>query len=206
MHIASYIGLVVGLTIFVGLVIWQGIGDLLDLLLSSGWALLLVPVAWFPTVLMNARCWQLLFLPPHGPNFGQAFYAQWMGRAVNTLLPVASIGGEVVKARVLVLWGIDGKHSSASAVVDKTVQALTTIVWGIIGISLLAAMSLDDELALYSALGLAILAAGIAGFLVVQKAGVFGLLVKSAKLVTSSERIESLVGTADEVDGAVRAL
>ncbi|MED5574989.1 MAG: lysylphosphatidylglycerol synthase domain-containing protein, partial [Pseudomonadota bacterium] len=206
MHIASYIGLVVGLTIFVGLVIWQGIGDLLDLLLSSGWALLLVPVAWFPTALMNARCWQLLFSPPHGPNFGQAFYAQWMGRAVNTLLPVASIGGEIVKARVLVLWGIDGKHSSASAVVDKTVQALTTIVWGIIGISLLAAMSLDDELALYSALGLAILAAGIAGFLVVQKAGVFGLLVKSAKLVTSSERIESLVGTADEVDGAVRAL
>ena len=112
-----------------------------------------------------------------------------MGRAVNTLLPVASIGGEIVKARVLVLWGIDGKHSSASAVVDKTVQALTTIVWGIIGISLLAAMSLDDELALYSALGLAILAAGIAGFLVVQKAGVFGRrshLVKSAKLVTSS--------------------
>ena len=129
MRVASYIGLVVGLTIFVGLVTWQGIGDLLDLLLSSGWALLLVPVAWFPTVLMNARCWQLLFLPPHGPNFGQAFYAQWMGRAVNTLLPVASIGGEVVKARVLVLWGIDGKHSSASAVVDKTVQALTTIVW-----------------------------------------------------------------------------
>ena len=206
MHIASYIGLVVGLTIFVGLVIWQGIGDLLGLLLSSGWALLLLPVAWFPTVLMNARCWQLLFPPPYGPNFGQAFYAQWMGRAVNTLLPVASIGGEIVKARVLVLWGIDGKHSSASAVVDKTVQALTTIVWGIIGISLLAAMSLDDELALYSALGLAILAAGIAGFLVVQKAGVFGLLVKSAKLVTSSERIESLVGTADEVDGAVRAL
>ncbi|MED6308797.1 MAG: lysylphosphatidylglycerol synthase domain-containing protein, partial [Pseudomonadota bacterium] len=136
----------------------------------------------------------------------QAFYTHWMGRAVNTLLPVASIGGEIVKARVLVLWGIDGKHSSASAVVDKTVQALMTIVWGIIGISLLAAMSLDDELALYSALGLAILAAGIAGFLVVQKAGVFGLLVKSAKLVTSSERIESLVGTADEVDGAVRAL
>ena len=31
-----------------------------------------------------------------------------MGRAVNTLLPVASIGGEVVKARVLVLWGLDG--------------------------------------------------------------------------------------------------
>ena len=85
MRVASYIGLVVGLTIFVGLVIWQGIGDLLDLLLSSGWALLLVPVAWFPTVLMNARCWQLLFPPPYGPNFGQAFYAQWILKYIEQI-------------------------------------------------------------------------------------------------------------------------
>ena len=38
MRIASYIGLVVGLTIFIGLIIWQGIADLAGLLLSTGWA------------------------------------------------------------------------------------------------------------------------------------------------------------------------
>ena len=206
MRIASYIGLVVGLAIFIGLIVWQGVADLAGLLLSTGWALLLVPAIWFPTVLLNARCWQLLFAPPHGPTFAQAFHAQWMGRSVNTLLPVASIGGEIVKARALILWGVDAKHASASAVVDKTVQALTLIVWGVIGIGLLAGMSLDDELALSAALGLAILAAGIAGFLVVQRAGMFRMMVRSAHKITGAQRIEELVGTAEEVDTVVRNL
>ena len=206
MRIASYIGLILGLGIFIALVVWQGFGDLADLLLASGWPLLLVPAIWFPTVLMNARCWQVLFVPPHGPTFGQAFHAQWMGRAVNTLLPVASIGGEIVKARALILWGIDAKHASASAVVDKTVQALTMIVWGVVGIGLLASTSLDNELAFYSALGLAILVAGIAGFLVIQRAGMFRIMVRSAHKVTGSDKLGELVGTAEEVDEVVRAL
>lgn len=206
MRIASYIGLIVGLCIFIALILWQGVGELAELFIASGWPLLLVPAIWFPTVLMNARCWQILFAPPHGPTFGQAFHAQWMGRSVNTLLPVASIGGEIVKARALILWGIDAKHASASAVVDKTVQALTMIVWGVIGICLLASTSLDNELALYSALGLAILGAGIAGFVVVQRAGMFGFMVRSAHKVTGSDKMQDLVGTAEEVDQAVRAL
>jgi putative membrane protein len=206
MRIASYIGLIVGLGIFIALLVWQGFGDLADLLLATGWPLLFVPVIWFPTVLMNARCWQVLFVPPHGPTFGQAFHAQWMGRAVNTLLPVASIGGEIVKARALILWGIDAKHASASAVVDKTIQALTMIVWGVVGIGILASTSLDNELAYYSLLGLAILGAGIAGFLVVQRAGMFRIILRSAQKVTGSDKLGKLVGTAEEVDEIVRAL
>jgi len=206
MKIASYIGLVIGLAIFTGLLIWQGVGDIASLLVGSGWSLLLVPAIWFPTVLMNARCWQLLFAPAEAPNFRQAFLAQWMGRAVNTLLPVASIGGEIVKARALVLWGIDAKHASASAVVDKTVQVLTIIVWGVAGIGLLANMALDDELAISAALGLALLGAGVAGFLVVQRAGMFGVMVRSAHKISGSDKLGSLVDTADEVDDVVRAL
>jgi len=206
MRIASYIGLVIGLAIFTGLLVWQGIGDIAGLLLATGWPLLLVPAIWFPTVLMNARCWQVLFDPAHAPTFGQAFHAQWMGRAVNTLLPVASIGGEIVKARALVLWGIDARHASASAVVDKTVQVLTIIVWGVVGIGLLATMALDNELAISAALGLALLGAGVAGFLVVQRAGMFGFMVRSARKVSGSEKLAGMVGTADEVDEVVRAL
>ncbi len=206
MRIASYIGLIIGLAIFTGLLVWQGIGDIAGLLLATGWSLLLVPAIWFPTVLMNARCWQLLFNPAHAPNFGQAFHAQWMGRAVNTLLPVASIGGEIVKARALVLWGIDARHASASAVVDKTVQVLTIIIWGVVGIGLLAMMALDNELAISAALGLALLGAGVAGFLVVQRAGMFGFLARSAHKVSGSDKIGELVDTAHEVDDVVREL
>ena len=203
MKIASYIGLVVGLVILTGLVVYEGVTNIFDLLVSTGWSLLWVPVIWVPTVLMNARCWQLLFAEEHAPSFFQAFYAQWMGRAVNTLLPVASIGGEVVKARMLVLWGIDATHAAASAVVDKTVQVVTVIVWGVIGVSLLAVMALDSELVISSMIGISLLAAGIAGFFAAQKAGFFGFVARSAHRATKSDMVGGWVDKAEAVDSTV---
>jgi putative membrane protein len=206
MKIASYIGLFIGLALLTVLIAWQGFSDIAGVLLSSGWAILWVPLAWFPTVLMNVRCWQLLFPPDHMPPYFQAFYAQWMGRAVNTLLPVASIGGEVVKARALVLWGTDARHASASAVVDKTVQVVTIIIWGVAGVVLLSFMALDNDLAIAAAAGLAILGAGVAGFLVVQRAGIFRIFIGSAHKLTKSDFLENLRDTADEIDGLVTQL
>ncbi len=203
MKIASYIGLVIGLAILTGLIAWQGLGDIWGLLTASGWALLLVPAIWFPTVLMNARCWHLLFLKDQRPSFWQAFYAQWMGRAVNTLLPVASIGGEVVKARVITLWGTDARHASASTIVDKTVQVITLIFWGVLGVILLSMMALDNELVAAGAVGLALLGAGVAGFLVVQKAGIFSIVVKSAHKITKAEFLHDLIDTAEQIDDIV---
>ena len=203
LKIVSYIGLVVGLVILTGLVVYEGVTNIFDLLVSTGWSLLWVPVIWVPTVLMNARCWQLLFAEEHAPSFFQAFYAQWMGRAVNTLLPVASIGGEVVKARMLMLWGIDATHAAASAVVDKTVQVVTVIVWGVIGVSLLAVMALDSELVISSMIGISILAAGIAGFFAAQKSGIFGFLARSAHKVTKSDMVGGWVDKAEAVDSTV---
>jgi putative membrane protein len=203
MKIASYIGLIIGLAVLIGLIAWQGFGDIWGLLAASGWALLLVPVIWFPTVLMNARCWHLLFLKDQRPSFWQAFYAQWMGRAVNTLLPVASIGGEVVKARVVTLWGTDARHASASTIVDKTIQVITLIFWGVLGVVLLSMMALDNELVVAGAVGLALLGAGVAGFLVVQKAGIFSIVVKSAHKITNAKFLNDLIDTADQIDDIV---
>ncbi len=206
MKIASYIGLVVGLAVMTALIAWQGAGDILALLASTGWALLLVPLIWVPSALMNARCWQMLFQPGFGPTFRQAFMAQWMGRAVNTLLPVASIGGEVVKARVLVLWGLKADHAGASAVVDKTIQALTIVVWGALGCVLLSIMALDDALAMSVLAGGALVGAGIAGFVIAQHAGMFGFMAKSAHKVTGAEFFGGLVDAARGLDQRVREL
>ena len=206
MKIASYIGLVIGLAVVTGLIAWQGATEIADLLIASGWALLWVPVIWIPSVLMNARGWQLLFAPGYGPTYWQAFYAQWMGRAVNNLLPVADIGGEVVKARTLILWGIDAAHASASAVVDKTIQALTIVLWGVAGTALLIYLALDDELAITALIGVAVVGAGIAGFVIVQQAGMFGFMARSAHKIAKSDFFGDLIETAGDVDRAVREL
>jgi putative membrane protein len=130
----------------------------------------------------------------------------WMGRSVNALLPVASIGGEVVKARLLALNDTKAVDAGASVVVDKTVQALSLLLWSLIGVAALVALRADDELVAAALGGAALLAAGIAGFIVVQRAGTFGFLARSAAKVTGAASWDSIVESAGELDTILRAL
>ena len=202
--VLSYVGLFAGLAAMTGLIAWQGFGDVSGIILASGWPILLVPLAWSPTVVLGTVSWRLLFEPGKEPAFKDLFMALWMGRAINTLLPVASIGGEVVKARMLILWGYPKSESSASVVVDKTVQVFGVIVWGLIGVALLVHYSVEQELIAAALTGIAVLGAAIAGFVLVQKAGMARFVVDSARKVTKAEFLENLMDGADRVDDNLR--
>lgn len=203
--VLSYIGLFIGLAVMTGLIAWQGLGDVAEIIIASGWPILLVPLAWSPTVFLGSLSWQLLFAPGHQPTYRQIFMALWMGRSVNTLLPVASLGGEVVKARMLILWGYPKAESSASVVVDKTVQVFGTIVWGLIGVSLLVHYSVEQDLIAAALTGFAVLGAAIAAFVMVQKAGIASAMINSAHRVTKANMFENMKEGADHVDQCVRA-
>lgn len=204
-RLTSYIGLFVGIVTMTGLIAWQGVGEVSSIILKTGWPIFLVPLAWTPTVLLGTWSWQCLFRPGHGPGFKHTFMALWMGRAINTLLPVASIGGEVVKARMLILWGHPKAASSASVFADKTVQVFGVIIWGLIGVSLLVHYSVDQDLIAAALIGFAVLGAGVAGFVLVQKAGIASAVVKSAHKVTKSGYFEDLKDGASEIDDHIRA-
>ena len=206
MKILSYAGLLVGLAALAGMVAWQGFGTVGGTLASTGWGLLLLPLVWLPHVAVSAASWRLLFAPRRAPSFGQAVGAMWMGRSVNTLLPVASIGGEVIQARVLMLWGGRGPDAGASVVVDKTVQAMSLLLWALIGIGVLIWLAADDWLVAAALGGFVLFAGGVAGFVIVQRAGMFGFLAKSAAKVMKTDYWSELADSAAEVDEAIRAL
>lgn len=94
------------------------------LLLDSGVWLLLLPLTWLPVSIAAVLSWRLLFPLERTPPCRELMLALWMGRTINSLLPVATIGGEIVRARLLLLWGRNGIEASASVMVDKTMQAL----------------------------------------------------------------------------------
>jgi putative membrane protein len=206
MRFLPYFGLVAGLIIFTLLIIWQGISEIIHLLLTSGWYLLLLPVVWAPSLFAAVISWRLLFPRSRIPPFNHLFTALWIGRAINTLLPVATIGGEIAKARLVMIWGNSGIDASASVLVDKTVQALAIIPWGFIGAILLIHLAVDDELAKSTLIAISLLGSGIAGFILVQRAGMFGFMVKFFNLFFRTEKWEGITNNAHEVDRIVREL
>lgn len=205
-RIVSYIGLLVGLLVLTLLIVWQGIDEIFDLLISSGFSLLLLPIVWLPSMFVAVVSWYLLFPVKRIPPIKELFIALWIGRAINTLLPVASIGGDIAKARLLTLWGRGGVDASASVLVDKTVQAFALVPWAIIGTGLLVTLTIDNELAMLIMLGTFLLGLGIVGFVLVQRAGMFGFIARIIGKFNASDGWGKITNNAHDVDAVVKEI
>ena len=206
LRVASYIGLIVGLIGLTLLIVWQGIGDIFHTLFESGFSLLWLPVVWFPSLVAAVVSWYLLFPVNRIPPFRDLFISLWIGRAINTLLPVATIGGEIAKARLLILWKHNGIDASASVMVDKTVQALALVPWAILGTSLLVYLAIDNELAKLIMLGTFLLGLGIVGFILVQRAGMFGFVARLIGKFNTSDGWGKITDNAHGVDAVVKEI
>jgi len=190
----------VGLLLFVGLFVRQGVIDTIELLLSTGWHLLWIPVVWLPNLIPTAHSWRLCFKSDRMPSLLHALMAIWLGRSVNSLLPVATIGGEIVKARLITLWGGNVNDASASVMIDKTVQAAAVLVWGLVGVALLLNLAIDNELVLFVSIGFGLLTVGITGFMLLQKAGMFSIMVKLGGAVIKSDDWQDVHQSAKKID------
>jgi putative membrane protein len=102
-------------------------------------------------------------------------WARLVREAVNSLLPVAQIGGDIAGARILALHGARAIDASATVLVDLTLEFLTQIAFTVMGILLLLVKG-GGEPARWALLGLAVAVPAAAGFLLAQRWGIFSLL------------------------------
>ncbi len=206
MRTASWIGLGIGVAIAVALVAWQGVNTVAGLLASTDWKLVLVAVFAVPQLLLSTASWRLLFPPEGAPRFDLALLALWIGYSINLMLPVASLGGDVARARLLATWSGKPRDAVASVVVDKTVLVATLPVLGVVGSAALLRV-VPDAGSLGAALGGVIaLTVALALLVLVQKAGVFAFLAARTVRLARHAGWEGLVARASDLDGAIRTL
>tara|TARA_B100001996_G_scaffold67404_1_gene49043 strand:+ start:909 stop:1880 length:972 start_codon:yes stop_codon:yes gene_type:complete len=205
-RLLSYIGLLIGILILTLLIFWQGFTEIFGLLFKSGFSLLFLPLVWMPSLIVAVISWRQLFPNKIVPPFKELFLALWIGRAINTILPVATIGGEIAKARLLIFWGKPVINVSASVLVDKTVQALALIPWAIIGISLLIYLAVDNKLAMLLMLCTVILGLGIAGFIFFQRTGIFSFFAKIIGKFHTTDSWDKITLKASDVDKSVNEI
>ena len=63
--------------------------------------------------------------------------------AINALLPVAQIGGEIAGVRVMTFFGMPGELAGATVLVDILLQAVTLLLFTLVGIGILATVVAD---------------------------------------------------------------
>jgi putative membrane protein len=94
-----------------------------------------------------------------------------VGEAINVLLPLAAVGGDIVRARLLNFSGVAGGVAVASASVDLLLEVAAQTLFALIGVTLLTQVAGGAEIAAWAAGGLGLAAFAVAGFYAAQLLG-----------------------------------
>ncbi|TXM70819.1 flippase-like domain-containing protein [Methylobacterium sp. WL120] len=124
-------------------------------------------------VLLCALAWQRILdrLSPAG--FGAFATLRFVREGINVLLPVASVGGDVVGGRLLTFWGVARPLAAASILADMLFQVGTQALFALLGAGLLMQVQGEPaaELASWVFRALAVAGLVLAAFFAFQRTG-----------------------------------
>jgi putative membrane protein len=206
------IALLLGTALSVGLVLREGLGPILALIGAAGWTLLwLVPLHALP-LLLDALGWRTLLsaaqVAPPASTPARLWVIAAVREAVNRLLPVANIGGEVVGIRMVCRVGGDAASIAASVVVEVLLTIISQLLFAVAGVLILLRLTGNVALAtdLLLALGLSIpLAAGLC--LLVRRGSVFERILRGVEgMLDLPSHLRGILDQAAALDARLREL
>jgi len=203
---AAYGGLALGVVVFAAVIAWQGIDDVTVALRRVGWGLIAIALLHLPPMWADAMGWRSLIPPKQQPKRRTMIWARWIGGSINDLLPVLQMGGNVVKAWLLVDRGVAVGPAGASVVVDVTLIVLTQILFTLFGLSLLVPSLGRGRTLLVIMVGAGIMSILLAGFYATQRRGFFGLLVRISRRILGGSEWVSVLAGATTMDAEVLRL
>lgn len=130
----ALLALVLGLVAAVTLFATSDIGQVARALETAGFGILLVIAAHVPSVFATTVGWRSVIDAPATPRFGRLLKLRWIKESVNSLLPVAQVGGDLVRARLLIRSGVSLRTAAASCTVDVAAGTVSLFAYLLIGL------------------------------------------------------------------------
>ncbi len=177
------LALLLGTAVALALVLREGLGPILALLSAAGWTLLwLVPLHALP-LLLDACGWRtLLRAAGVGPELTtptRLWVIASVREAINRLLPVANIGGEIAGIRMLCRDGAELAPVAASVIVEVLLTIISQLLFAAAGVLLLLHLTGRVALASQLLLGLALSVPVVAGlYLLVHRGALFERILR----------------------------
>jgi len=143
-RLLTIVALLAGLTLFVALLAYFGAAEIAAGAAAAGWGLLWVSLYRFLTIAAHGLGWRALFAAEARPALLPLLRARWIGEAVNSLLPVAHLGGDLARAQIAARMNaghaqspVGGAAAGATVVVDIALGLASQLVFTGIGFALL---------------------------------------------------------------------
>jgi putative membrane protein len=206
------IALLLGTTAAVALVLHEGLGPILALLSDAGWTLLwLVPLHAVP-LLLDVGGWRTLLragaVPRELSTPGRLFVIASVREAINRLLPVANIGGEIAGIRMLCRDGAEAAPVAASVIVEVLLTIISQLLFAVAGVLLLLNLTGRMAVASQLLLGLVLCVPVVAGlYLLLHRGALFERILRGVE--ATMDLPTKLLGTLQQamsVDVRLRVL
>jgi putative membrane protein len=186
-----------GLLLAVVLILWQGPAAVVHALASVGIGALWITLVRCVQIAGAGCAWWMLLPGATGELLRGCLVLRWVRDAINTLLPVAQIGGEFVGARLLRVWRVAGGLAGASVLVDLLIQTATQLAFAFLGVALLARLGGQQQLISWLSLGLLVMTLAVIGFFATQRMGGLRVIERFLMRMVADPRRGAFLGAAN---------
>ena len=195
-----------GAALFTGLLIHQGVGQVLDAFATGEWAIMGIVVYHLIPIFLDALAWWVLFPNPDRPPMLRLFWMRWIGESVSTLVPSAAVGGDIVRARLAAIRGVPLPIAAGTVLVDLTLGIFIQAGFTLLGLVLLVDLTGKTSFVRPTLIGIVIALFAFAGFYFVQRVGMFRFIGRIVSRLAGSSDWNSLVQGGDTLDRTIRTL
>lgn len=196
--------LLLGIAVVVAFLAFNDFSAVSSAFAAVGWGLLGLSLYRFIPIFLHAMGWRCL-TPMIRPSLWKILKFRWIGESINTLLPVAQIGGDFARARLLTKSGVAGATAGAGVAVDFLLGIISQAAFTLIGVLLLIELASEKGGFLAAFLGLGFLIAAGLGLFWGQKRGMFEKLADFTTKLSGSS-FTSLAIKAEKLDSEIKSL
>jgi putative membrane protein len=165
--VAAGLGLILALAI----ISYEGFGEVTQAFTAVGYGLIVVTALRAVELAGAGLGWWIVFPPDAKARLRQCVWVRFIREAINVLLPVAQVGGEIAGARLMTLFGIPAGLSGATVLVDILLQVVSLLFFVVVGVGILATYGANDALVTSMMAGISIMGVALAGFFLAQRFG-----------------------------------
>lgn len=193
-----------------GLALWLALtndtGAILGAFAAVGWGLGAIILVRLLILGVCGAAWALLLRRAARLPLSAYLSVRFIREAINVMLPVATVGGDIVGARLITFWSLAAGLAGASILVDLLLQASGQAVFATVGALLLAQVAGAESLVGWVLSGLGVAAAGLLGFYLAQRFGGVDLVERAVARLIALMAKSGAMGRPLGLDAGLRTI
>lgn len=159
----------------IAVVAWVGVGAIGQQIWRAAWVVPLAVGIHVTQLGLSAQAWRIV-TGAIEPGFVTWWLVRWVREAVNSMLPVAQLGGNLVGVRMLARAGVPLAQGGAGVALDVAMEAASLAAFTLAGVGVLASIGVGHAWLPWLAAGAAALGLGVAGLLLAHRLGALRLV------------------------------